>query len=391
MVKKQAKYFGIAGNKDKRGITTQRVSINFCNVESLIKATKHKMWMRGLKIGDFSKATEALHLGSLSGNRFSLALRFIDSEDSVITENALRVKEKGFINYFGLQRFGAFHIKTHEIGMEVIRENWEEAMTKVLLSAANESDQRRKVKMVELLKDDKISLAFNLLQNRDRLERVILQALDTNKNGYFNAFTMISRNTRIIYVHAYQSYIWNKAVSHRIKKHGLKVLPGDLIPDTTTEQAADEKLIKVRVLTAEEAEKESIYNIVFPIIGKSTQLPENEYAEIISKFMEEDNIIFEMFKSKNMEAGCAHGAYRKLLAKPGDFEFDTVTHAERDVDLLNPHYLIPGETEVTPTPGEFKTLRLKFTLPSSSYATMCVREVLKSSSDFQEQLEKSKA
>ena len=121
------------------------------------------MWMRGLKIGDLEKGTDALQLGSLAGNRFSLALRFIDSEDSIIFENCTRVKENGFINYFGLQRFGAYHIKTHEIGIEVIRENWEEAMTKVLLSAANESDQRRKAKLVELVKDGKMSLAHNLL------------------------------------------------------------------------------------------------------------------------------------------------------------------------------------------------------------------------------------
>lgn len=32
-----------------------------------------------------------------------------------------------------------------------------------------------------------------------------------------------------MYLHAYQSLIWNKVVSRRVKEFGLKVLPGDLV------------------------------------------------------------------------------------------------------------------------------------------------------------------
>ena len=32
-----------------------------------------------------------------------------------------------------------------------------------------------------------------------------------------------------MYIHSYQSYIWNKVLSKRIKKFGLNVLVGDLI------------------------------------------------------------------------------------------------------------------------------------------------------------------
>lgn len=41
----------------------------------------------------------------------------------------------------------------------------------------------------------------------------------------------IPRNLRTIYVHAYQSYIWNLAVAARVKKSATAPLVGDLVFD----------------------------------------------------------------------------------------------------------------------------------------------------------------
>jgi tRNA(Glu) U13 pseudouridine synthase TruD len=45
--------------------------------------------------------------------------------------------------------------------------------------------------------------ALQMLDRRDRIEKVILLALRKHPNGYYNAFESISRNNRFIYVHAY--------------------------------------------------------------------------------------------------------------------------------------------------------------------------------------------
>jgi len=38
----------------------------------------------------------------------------------------------------------------------------------------------------------------------------------------------IPRNMRLMYVHAYQSYVWNSVVSRRLREFGLVPRPGDL-------------------------------------------------------------------------------------------------------------------------------------------------------------------
>ena len=53
--KKFAKQFGIAGNKDKRGITTQLVTINRGNPEVLICAQKSKDWDSKIQVGSFER------------------------------------------------------------------------------------------------------------------------------------------------------------------------------------------------------------------------------------------------------------------------------------------------------------------------------------------------
>ena len=94
-------------------------------------------------------------------------------------------------------------------------------------------------------------IALDKLDKRDRLERTVLDSLKKHPNDYYNAFANISKGTRFIYIHAYQSYVWNKAVSERLKRHGRKVLIGDLV---TEKSQAD--IIELQNEEADEIEQE---------------------------------------------------------------------------------------------------------------------------------------
>ena len=103
----------------------------------------------------------------------------------------------------------------------------------MILGQHAEIDQKaveRKKKLLKLVFEDyDIEEAIQSLDRRDRLEKAVLLMLKRQLNGYYNAFNNIARNTRLIYVHGYQSYVWNKAVSKRMSRFGRKVLVGDLV------------------------------------------------------------------------------------------------------------------------------------------------------------------
>lgn len=75
--------------------------------------------------------SEQLRLGDLSGNKFLIVLRYlllqltsyspvacrrVSCDDHVIKESFASLKEVGFVNYFGMQRFGTSGVPTHRIG-----------------------------------------------------------------------------------------------------------------------------------------------------------------------------------------------------------------------------------------------------------------------------------
>lgn len=74
-----------------------------------------KDWDPKVQLGSFKRIFEGVKLGQLKGNRFSVALRFIskDIPNETIAENVKRIQENGFINYFGMQRFGSYSVRTH--------------------------------------------------------------------------------------------------------------------------------------------------------------------------------------------------------------------------------------------------------------------------------------
>lgn len=124
-----------AGTKDRRGITCQRFCIHrgkVARVSSLNKGLKNAV------LGGFAYEDKSLGLGDLNGNEFVITIRDIKSfnpeenVEDVVSKCFTSLKDKGYINYYGMQRFGTFSISTHVLGIFILKEDWKGAVELIL-------------------------------------------------------------------------------------------------------------------------------------------------------------------------------------------------------------------------------------------------------------------
>lgn len=95
--------------KDKWGKTTQKMSIRNVHPQRLVTLSERN---RQVKFGNFTYAKHPIAAGDLIGNHFRIMLINVNSPTGSpsITEDIHKavtsLKNFGFINYFGRQRFG---------------------------------------------------------------------------------------------------------------------------------------------------------------------------------------------------------------------------------------------------------------------------------------------
>ncbi|EAL71680.1 tRNA pseudouridine synthase D [Dictyostelium discoideum AX4] len=420
ILRNSEKNFSFAGTKDKRGITTQRVTVWKVTPEKLVELNNRISTLSPpVRIGEYRFVENHLRLGDLSGNRFSIVIREIQgADDQLITESIETFKKTGFINYFGMQRFGTGAIPTYEIGIAMIQGNWEKAAKLILDPRDGERDDATKARLYYKETGD-IKKTLTMLPRGLNAERKLLLGLKNGQSSYQDAFYSIPRTLRMLYTHSYQSLIWNLMATKRIELFGFnKPIVGDLViiseesidnkkneeeskdnnnnsNDGEEEIGGDEteieekKVIKVDYVTEDDVKNDryTIQQVVLPLIGGSTILPKNIIGELYVEELAKSNIQPSQFISKN-RAIDLRGGYRKLLETAKDttykiFNYDdfTIPLALSDIEILK------GSQEPVDVPnGKHKAVRVCFNLPSSTYATMAYREILKSSSDMTSQM-----
>ena len=231
IMKRTTKCLKFAGNKDKRGITTQKISLFNALPEEFMNAQKSKSWDRRIEVSSFEFRDTELRLGLLNGNQFSVVLRFIkqDIGDDIIIKAIEEIEKNGFITYFGMQRFGIGKYPTHKIGLLTLKKNWREVILQIIDSklelAMNSLSFKNKEEVFEHLDE-----VIDILPSNAYNERKILIAIKkAGKNAFQQGFSAMAKQLQVLYPHAYQSYIWNLSVSERIRKYGAKILIGDIV------------------------------------------------------------------------------------------------------------------------------------------------------------------
>lgn len=233
-------WFSYAGTKDRRARTTQWISIKRMEPKKILEAGNR---VRGAYVGNFKYAKEPLKLGMLNGNRFTIALRNVSATNDEIERAMTSLRDNGFINYYGLQRFGSVAaIPTYEIGKVLLQGKWNEAIDLILKPRSGEPQDMTDAREIYAKTKD-AGAALKRMYRMDKIEAKLLKGIQmngpTNPQG---ALDSIPRNTRLMYIHSYQSYIWNNVVSRRIREFGCKPIAGDFVYEKSFDKNDTETL-----------------------------------------------------------------------------------------------------------------------------------------------------
>lgn len=385
-----------AGTKDKRGTTSQLMSIRRGEPHRLFKISR---FMGGVYLGNYCFKEKPLRLGDLKGNQFKIALRHVEGSEEQINAGLESLKKHGFINYYGLQRFGTNKaVPTHSIGKSLLLGDWQKAIDLIL--EPRDGNAHIKPALDEWKSSKNAQAALEKLNGQSScLEVLLLKGLMRyGPKDFVNALTMIPLNTRLMYLHSYQSLIWNKGVSFRLREFGLEPVVGDLVivksekntnedSNSSSEDTApvDSEVVvaegatrqEVKCLTEDDIKNYKIKDIVLPLPGYEVVYPNNSVANFMKDLLKEDGITSESM-CQQVRQYSVRGTYRPLIATVDKLSWKFVHYNDDATDFIASDLdeMMKGKEIATDIPdGKYKALIFTMCLEPSTYATMAIREI----------------
>jgi tRNA pseudouridine13 synthase len=325
-----------AGTKDKHAVTTQLFSLRGVGAADLPA-------VRDADVEAIGRMGRALRFGDLAGNEFSVRVRDLavpleaarERVEAVVDdlESAADVVESGrrdttlsggdgavvgVPNYFGHQRFGSRRPVTHRVGLHVVRGEWREAVLAYCGDPANtepsDTQEARAIVDEEAASDrPDWKRALEAVPGYLRYERSMLPRLadgagdedgdgdgdgDTGSDDdevegdrFRTALEAVPSNLQRLFVNAAQSYVFNRIVSERLRRGVPLARPvaGDVVcfadrgiderfpvPDVDREQRVTER--RVEVVGRHCARGRAF--VTAPLVGTDTELAAGEPGEI---------------------------------------------------------------------------------------------------------------
>ncbi len=337
---------GFAGTKDRHAVTYQYISVPAGAKEKVESLQIRDVELRFVSYGRFIK------LGHLLGNRFRIIIRDVDGCAFDRTKEIIReLREKGgFPNYFGYQRFGERRVVNHLIGKLLLQGEFDEA-ARLFLGYADgsmEGDEARK----NFWETEDVDRALEEFPRFLRYERTLLYTY--KKTGSWKkAFLSLPLPIMRIFIHAYQSYLFNRYLSRRIEELPLnEPLVGDIVVQVKggipyrdrTYRVTETNLNFVR-----EKVKRGEAMVSGPLFGFAMRRAKGIPGELEEEILEGEGITLDAFKK-----------LPKPMAEPG---------GRREL-LIRPIGLTYG---YLPETG----MCFRFFLPKGVYATSVLREIMK--------------
>lgn len=203
------------GLKDSNAVATQIISIRGVSASAL----------SGIDLGPRVRVLDAFTMdkpftpGEIWGNAFTIRVRGPVFDWNLVECVKAQLAERGLPAYYGYQRFGLRRPNSHMIGKYLVLGDFERAVEELLAKPRPTEDPTIRMAR-EYAARGEYAKALELFPRSIRYlpERAVLRRLIADPGNFGNAISALPLNLLRLYVEAYQSYIFNKALSGRIRR-----------------------------------------------------------------------------------------------------------------------------------------------------------------------------
>lgn len=350
-----------AGTKDKKAVTVQKMSLY-----DVTKEQVEKVHLKDVSVHVLGRSQQPIGLGDLEGNQFRIVIRDIALPQSEAQEASEKTtaeisKIGGVPNFFGIQRFGSKRPLTHLVGADILAGDLQKAVMRYISEVYPGEPEETKEARRYIAETGDLKGGIQKFPDHLGHEKALLNHLIARPGDFKGAFMVLPKNLYTMFVHAYQSELFNRIICERLKS-GLplnEAAIGDIVcyraKDKTPDPTRLEKVDADNIDGINALLKRKRAFVTAPLFGSQTPLADGAPGEIERRLIEETGLTAESFSVPAFPEVASRGLRKEILLEVTP----TVTAAEDDV--------FEGKTKLT----------LEFTLPKGSYATTVLREYMK--------------
>jgi tRNA pseudouridine13 synthase len=353
----------IAGIKDAKAVTAQHITVEACSMEDISKVN-----VKGIEIRPVGYVRDKLSPYYLLGNRFTIRINAVKHSESTVakrvTETAAALDAVGGIpNFFGHQRFGTTRPITHLVGKAIAEGDFEEAAMLYLAKPSVHEHPSSRNARAELQSTRDFKHALQNFPKQLRFERLMLSHLVENPTDFVGAFTRLPIKLQALFVQAYQSYLFNRFLSERIKSGFSlsKAEVGDYVVNVERSGLPMVNVAKVAsavtVTENNQLIKAGRMRVALPLIGIKQKPSQGAMGQIERRILEEEGVRIENFRVNEISKTSGRGGLRAVLTPVQGFK-------------------LHGISAFAPDQNESQA-DLSFMLLRGSYATVLLREIMK--------------
>lgn len=312
------KRISFAGTKDKRAVTTQLFCFDL--PEERIRSFR----LSDVEVLETYTTDRRLELGDSLGNRFRVVVRDLavppGEADSILAATAAQLEVLGgFPNFFGLQRFGSIRPITHIVGRHLVRGEFKEAVDAYVANPIEGEDEETFEVRRQLAASDDYAAALRAFPDVMSFEKAILNYLVRRPGDYVGALKELPFNLLLMFVHGYQSYLFNRIVSERMRRELSLHEPfeGDLVLPVKSGLPDADRPLRVEASNRDKMRRQVREGKAFVsgvLFGSEVPLAEGPMGEIEQEVIASEGLKPEDFVIPRMPRLSSRGIRRALVA-----------------------------------------------------------------------------